>query len=403
MHLHMNILNLKNIFLVIILISMAISPAFALGEGNRNLLLIGIMCISPIVVLIYPRMDGNDFLLLLFMVCIILFPLMNHPESMRWSTVLYSCMFCLTFMAYQRLLNLGSLTIETYIKIIKYLLYSYFIVLVIQQICVLTGLPIFNLANYDSFEPWKLNSLASEPSHSARIVALLMFCYITIKEIIFDKAYLFNDNFREDKWIWLAFIWTMVTMGSSTAFLFLPLVLLKFVRLRNVIPLMMILYGIYYLIDIFGLVSLERTYRVFIATLSLDEYKIIQADHSAAMRIVPSLICAKMIGLSTMNDWFGHGIDYATSFLYRLVPGIIPGTSGGGWLAFVLEYGVIAGLIFLFFSFVTSFNRRDYLTIAFWLLLVVLNGINSQITWLAIILLFTNTHFITMRENHQFS
>ena len=393
MHLHMNILNLKNIFLVIILISMAISPAFALGEGNRNLLLIGIMCISPIVVLIYPRMDGNDFLLLLFMVCIILFPLMNHPESMRWSTVLYSCMFCLTFMAYQRLLNQGSLTIEAYLKITKYLLYAYFIVLLIQQFCVLTGLPIFNLANYDPFEPWKLNSLAAEPSHSARIVALLMFCYITIKEIIFDRAYLFRDNFREDKWIWLAFVWTMVTMGSSTAFLFLPIVLLKFVRLRNLIPLMIILFGTYYLIDIFGLVSLERTYRVFTATLTLDEYKIIQADHSAAMRIVPTLICAKMIGLSTMNDWFGHGIDYTASFMYQLVPGIIPGTSSGGMFAFALEYGIITTAIFLSFSFITSFNRRDYLSIIFWILLVILNGINSQITWLAIILLFTNKYF----------
>lgn len=372
---------------------MAISPAFALGEGNRNLLLICIMGISPLVVLIYPHLDGNDFLLLLFMACIMLFPLMNHPESMRWPTVLYSFMFCLTFMAYQRLLDKGNLPIEGYLNIIKYLLYAYFVVLLIQQFCVLTGLPVFNLANYDPNEPWKLNSLSAEPSHSARIVALLMFCYITIKEIIFDKAYLFRENFREDKWVWIAFIWTMVTMGSSTAFLFLPLVLLKFMRLKNLIPLMAVLFGIYYLVDIFGFVSLERTYKVFMATLSLDEYKILQTDHSAAMRIAPIIICSKMLTLSTLDGWFGHGIDYTASFMYQLIPGISPGTAGGGMFAFALDYGIISAVIFLLFSFITTFSRRDYLNIAFWILLVVLNGINSQITWLAIILLFTNRYF----------
>ena len=39
---------------------MAISPAFALGEGNRNLLLIGIMSISPLIILRFFKFDKMD-------------------------------------------------------------------------------------------------------------------------------------------------------------------------------------------------------------------------------------------------------------------------------------------------------------------------------------------------------
>ena len=161
----------KSFFLIIILVSMAISHAFALGEGNRNLFLIGVMSISQIIILRFFEFDKLDFLLLLFFTTIAIFPSLSHPETMRWSTVFYSIMFGLTFIAYKQLLRQKHFSILNYFKILKLLIYAYFIVLLIQQFCVLTGLPIFNLSNYDVTQPWKLNSLAAEPSHSARIVA----------------------------------------------------------------------------------------------------------------------------------------------------------------------------------------------------------------------------------------
>jgi hypothetical protein len=210
--------------------------------------------------------------------------------------------------------------------------------------------------------------------------------------------YIINDNFREDKWVWMAFIWTMVTMGSSTAFLFLPIVLLKFVRLRNLIPLMIIIFGVYYLTNIFGLISLERTYRFALATITLDEYKIIQADHSAALRIVPVIISAKMINLFTLDGWFGHGIDYTASFMYQLIPGISTGTSGGGMFQVWLDYGFFSFAVFVTLSFLLSFRKGDYLSILFWFLLVFMSGVNSQIVWFCIIVLYTNKYFLQLNN-----
>ena len=78
---------------------MAIAPAIVLGDGNRNLFLIGVMVISPIIIMTSKRFKRSNVWLLLFIVSIVLIPLVHQPDSMRWSTVMYSIMFCLTFMS----------------------------------------------------------------------------------------------------------------------------------------------------------------------------------------------------------------------------------------------------------------------------------------------------------------
>lgn len=161
---------------------MAIAPAFALGDDNRNLLLIGAMGVSPYFFFRYPIIIPKvDFYLGSICLFMVIFPLLFHPETMRWSTVLYSCMFCVYFMAFARVLYSNGYDFSDFSKLLKGLIYAYCIVLIIQQFCVLTNLPIFNLSNYDIREPWKLNSLMSEPSHSARIIPVLMYLYVTVQ------------------------------------------------------------------------------------------------------------------------------------------------------------------------------------------------------------------------------
>lgn len=77
------------------------SPAFALGAGNRNLLLISAMAISPLLLIIYPIFNKRvDLPLLLFLVCTISFPLIFHPSTMRWSTVLFTAMYGIFYVSY---------------------------------------------------------------------------------------------------------------------------------------------------------------------------------------------------------------------------------------------------------------------------------------------------------------
>ena len=391
-------LSLSFFLVILIIVSLAVTPAFALGEGNRNILLIGVMVLSPIIILSSKRIKRSNVWLLLFMTSIILVPFVYQPASMRWSTVMYSIMFCLTFIAYVQLLYQDSFTVENYQKLLKYLIYAYFVVLLIQQFCVLTGLPIFNLSNYNPTNPWKLNSLAAEPSHSARIVALLMYCYITIKELIVNRKYDFHLDIKDDKWVWIAFLWAMLTMGSGTAFLFIPIILLKFIRFKNLLPLLVLVGIMVFIVNAMGVTAIERTFKVFMAVLTLDADVIIEADHSASIRIVPMMILSEMADLTTLDGWFGHGIDYVSTFMYKLLPGVREGTSGGGMLQVWIEYGFVSFILFVIFSFSNSFRKGDYLSIIFWFMLVFFNALNTQIAWLSIILLFTNKFFIKILQ-----
>lgn len=386
--------NIHQLLLIIIIVSMSISPAFAIGSGGRNLLLIGLMGLSPLLIFFsVKKFYFKDSWLLLFMASLILCPLLFNPESMRWSTVMYAFMFCLTFIAYKQLLYENIFSIRHYNKLLMYLIYAYCLVLVIQQFSVLTGLPIFNLGNYDIDEPWKLNSLAAEPSHSARIVALLMYSYLTSKELVIKHKYKFKNNLKEDKWIWVAFFWVMVTMGSGTAFFFILIVLLKFISFRNLLPLIIIICIIILLASIIGDSSFDRTYKFFIATLTLNEEVIIEADHSASFRIVPVIVLAKMINITTIEGWFGAGVDNVSTFLYKYMPGGGDNITGGGLFAMAKEYGFVSFLFFISFSIIHSCSQKDHLSLIFWFMLVLLYGVNNQILWVCIILLFTNKYF----------
>ena len=396
----MNIKSTARFFLYAILIALAVAPAFALGEGNRNVLLIGLMGVSPLLILGFKRFHKTDVWLGVLMLSLIAAPLLNQPQSMRWSTVLYSCMFCLTFMAYTRLLYFSRFTIYKYHKLLTYLIYAYFTVLLILQLCVLTGLPIFNLSNYDSAEPWKLNSLSAEPSHSARIVALLMYCYITVKEILLNRSYNLRNDFKADKWVWLAFIWTMLTMGSGTAFLFIPIVLLKFIQRKNILPLVLLLGLMLVITNSLGITVIDRTFKVIAATLTLDPEAIIKADHSASFRIVPMLVLANMVEITSYNGLLGNGIDSVSYFLYKYIPGGGNDISGGGFFNIWYEYGFLSFMLFLIFSLKSIISKSNYTNVIFWFFLVFLYGINNQMVWLCMILLYTINYYAVNGKQH---
>ena len=55
--------------------------------------------------------------------------------------------------------------VTSYIEVVRALMLLFFGVFLIQQSCVLLGLPVFLAGNYNPDTPWKLSSIAAEPSH----------------------------------------------------------------------------------------------------------------------------------------------------------------------------------------------------------------------------------------------
>lgn len=375
-------------FVYLFIILLAVSPAFALGEGNRNLLLIGAMTISPIFLLRYPIIISKvDLPLLCICFMIIIFPLGFHPGTMRWSTLLYSCMFCLYFMSYVRVLIFSDFDLFNFIQLLRGIVFAFCIVLVIQQFCVLTGLPIFNVSNYNPLEPWKLNSLMAEPSHTARILSLLVFIYIMTYKQITGIANL-KKIILNDKYFFFAYIYCTLTMGSGTAILLFIILLIGFIPSKKILSISIYLLFLSPVIYFANqeIKSINRTSKFVVALLNFDEKELIREDLSAAIRIVPTIHGAKSVSIFSMDDLFGHGVDADA----KLTP--LPSVDcGAGSFSIWYNFGFFAAILFWGYCLLICFlKEKAIMSVFFWLLLCFFyGGLNNQLIWLTLSLFFT--------------
>lgn len=384
-----------SILVSIFIIIFATSPdIFLYQKDDRNLLLIGIMALAPIVLLFSKKMYHLDIWLLFFFLSIVFSPALNHPDTLRWSTIIYTTMFGITFIAYEHLLKRNLFSVDQYLKLLKNLLLAYFAVLLIQQFCVLTGLPVFMAGNYRPEEPWKLSSLAAEPSHAALSITILMYSFITIKELVLNRKYKIFSDWKNDKWIWVSFLWYMLTSHSASALLLLLIFFSQFMTFRNFLYLVILGTISVFALSFLELPVFERASKFFTALLTLDPKQIIAADHSGSYRFVPALLIFQKADLTSIDGWFGHGIDYVGSFLYLVMPGTIKGYATGGIMILWLEYGFLSFILLIIFSFLAIYRPKKIMPVVLWFIFLFLgNGINTQIFWIGIILLFTNKYF----------
>lgn len=383
------------IYMTLLLFLFSTAFSFATGEDQRNYLVIGIMGMS---FLLFPFTFGKFYSgeLYVYLFCLSLtMCLMQSPESFRKSTFAYTLMFALTFVVYMRMLHRRKLPLRSYKKLLKFTLYAYFIILLIQQFCLITGLPIFNLILSKSAE-FKLNALSPEPSHSARIITILFYSFICMRERELQRSYrLFSDGFTDLR-DWFCFLYVMMTMGSGTAYFLLALLLIRFVS----IPTLFWGTGLAALIFIFSpflrlyIIPLDRVMAVSIALLTGSPEKIAYIDHSASIRILPIYYYLEQVRLFSASFWFGAGFDYNLNLFPKLIPGIPDSVSIGGLFpALFLNHGMVAGILLIVMIYKNCLSKLLSFTTLLGAVLIFACGINSQISWLVLMLLATNQYF----------
>lgn len=244
-----------------------------------------------------------------------LFTASFHPETFRSSTIIYSIMLTLSYVSFYNMVTIEKVfTIEHFIKICKWMMMTYFVVCIIQQVFLLAGISVFPEINL-----WKnlgrgigCNSLSFEPSSFARFMLVFYYAYIKCCEYKrgegpFTLKELFSG---EHKWVTIRFLWMMTTMGSGTAFVCLILLSLYFVNKNNwhyTIPTLIMLYA---LIQASGFEHLDRATGVMNNFAMLDKEGAQEADGSGASRVSP-LLNSLNADFTKFETWFGHGIDYA--------------------------------------------------------------------------------------------
>ncbi len=387
----------KNIYIWLIICSMATFFTFA-SNGAMNTILIGLMGIIPLALIVqYPYLRKKEYsLYILFF--LMLFGAVNHPETFRLSTIIYSALFILTYVYYSRLIEEIHLDVALYSRVIRFLIWAYFLVILLQQIGWLMNWPIFNYRVGD-LSVMKFNSLASEPSYAAKILTVLMLSYIKIREIEVGRSYNLFKDFLKDKYIWIIFLYQMITCGSSFAYVLLPVLFVRFFKLKQIILFLLISIIPIVILSKTSFVQVDRVINLGKAILTLDESAMFEADGSGAFRVAPSIRYAKELQLDDFDTWFGYGVDYTKFHLVYLSDAVIEdeGLDIGLFPGFIWDFGIIS--MFLLVYFVCRRVVSDKLELLLWFVICLDAPFNTQLFWITVILMSTNKYLINRESS----
>ncbi len=308
---------------------------------------VGLMALSPLLLLIKVPYISRALIygLLYWLVCYLV---ASFHENMRFSTIGYLGMFVVSYIVFYHLVYSTSLVLGNFSSLLKSLITAYGIVLILQQIAMLLNIhyfPFLNLDNQFFLSLTKLPSLSLEPSHSARLLSVMMLGYIRCIEIDREQRVtlelLFN---KEHRTVTILFLWSMLSMGSGTAFIGLGLLSIYFIQRKTLIYIIPLFAFLFYLGQAMELTQMERAIRVAQVAVSGDVKAVQKEDGSAASRIIPIINTVSM-DLTQKETWLGKG---TASYEHAL----------NGWkrttdkIAVVDQYGLIAFIvsIMLFYS-----------------------------------------------------
>lgn len=299
--------NFATILLVLFLTQIVYVEGYAISYVK-----VGVMALCPILMFIYRIPITRAMVLCAVYIIYVVLTASFHPDTFRASTLIYLSMFLFMYVLFYSLVHTGAFTLQYFIKVVKYLIFAYGICLVLQQICFLIGirfLPLINLNNQFFLGINKLPSLAIEPSHSARILGVLFYAYLKCNEFRAGAKISIASIFSpEHRWVTIAFLWSMLTMGSGTAFICLGVLSLYFMKGFQFLYAIPIFVGVYFILNIFEVQQFQRAVVTAQATMTGDAQVVAEADGSAAVRIKPFLNTLRL-DITDPTSWYGGGCD----------------------------------------------------------------------------------------------
>ncbi len=305
--------TLKN-YATFILIYFGIAYTPIEGHVGFGIPKIIISAISIFILLVYEFKISKAFIIGFLYLTYQFISASFHPESFRWSTLLFSTILVLNYICIYNIVVVDRMfSIEHFIKICKWAMLLFFVVCIMQQAAIIVGIRSLSIINFTYYLNRGLgcNSLSLEPSHFARIMLVFYYAYIKCCEYKRDEGpfslkELFNG---EHKWVTIRFLWMMFTMGSGTAFICLILLSLYFIRKNNWYYTVPLLFIIYITLEAVGIKELDRATSTIEATSTMDLQTIKNNDSSASARIAP-LLNSLNADFTKYETWVGHGIDY---------------------------------------------------------------------------------------------
>lgn len=321
---------------------------------------VAMMTITPFVLVRYLKITKAFICAFMYMSWIFITAYILHPWNFRASTVIYLYMFVITYVAFYNFVWVQKVfTLDYFIKLVRNLMYILTIVLIVQQVCIIIGikhLPLINLSQILN-RGIGANSLTYEPSTFARVMGVLYYAYLKCNEYRSGVKLSLSSIFSaEHRWVTISFLWSMLTMGSGTAFICLGVLSLYFMRGFQFFYAIPIFVGVYFTLDFFEVKQFNRAVSAAQATMTGDAQEVAQADGSASARIAPMLNTLNM-DFTELKSWVGEGCD--TGLKYR--------HTANRYMGEINDYGLIAYILSLLIVFSCAIKPLSLASLMFFM------------------------------------
>ncbi len=353
---------------------------------NINFLWISLNIIFSILILIYnPRISEKFSLLILTSVFILLSYL--FISSSKITSILFSVALILTSIVQLNFIS-NNLKIYNFTKFVKNTIYFFLIFYIAQLILYKTGilrLNTFGLSE-DMNSIFRFNSLMAEPSYSSTVMITLLFI---------------NQKLNINKFLIEIIGFIFIVLCQSLFGIILYLIYCSIYHRKKFKKLfyfelfsILIIIGFFFTSEYFERI---KSLIYFISQNNFDVFELVKVEPSGAFRILPFILYIENFELSSLSNYlFGYGSGSSESFLNYELFKIGYGTSEfegsfqGGFLpSFLIDYGFIITLIFLY-TIKTTFLLKNDIFQYLILLAILLNvNINTQLFWFPLFLFFT--------------
>lgn len=360
-----------------------------------------ILFLSPLLVLTKaPKMID---LVLALLGVVMLSTYFTHPENFRFSTIAYSLLnFCM-FSCYYKLFPQSNIKPVDFQKLIKYILYSFAVVLAIQDVSRLAGITPFN-ESYNIYNGFKFNSLSFEASQTGAVVTVLMYAYIKLEELKLGRRIDLLQLYHKHRWVLFSYLFVSVFSLSVACLFSLAILSLYFVSSKYGVAAFVIISISAFLFFSIGSETGNRILALFPLILTGDVDALFMGDASSSARIAPALIYLREFDFFSFDTWLGHGCDYGRFHTWQVMTGRITDDtplSVGGMIFFLFDYGLLPFIIFLYF--VRTQIKFKSFTFLLFASLFIFNGLNFYSTWLFFIVIYSINYYQKWKSRYQLS
>lgn len=321
------------------------------GGATNSIIKLGVMGLAPIIFLLRGAVISKAVIFGIGYWLWCYFSSLFIGEQ-RFSTLGFTGMYIITFIVFYNYLRNDVFTFSYFKQLLRIIIMAFGVVLICQQICMLVGLrimPIVNLNNQAFLSVTKLPILTLEPSHSARIMAALALCYWRMYQMEYGEKLKLKNLFKgEMKLPMILFFWSMLTMGSGTAFIALGILSLYFITKETYLYVMPFMLAMYLISGTMELTQFERARRLADASLTGDTEMIQEADGSGASRIIPVINTITKTDLSNTDTWVGKGTGKIDSLWW---------TKMDRKIGVIDQYGIIGFIISMLLVYCCMIRR----------------------------------------------